>query len=307
MRTGRAEAVVPELHGVMTDALGGSAAIGGADVVLCTCVGAGAESIAKHAFPAVLIDETAQSTEPSCLVPLTRGVRQLVLIGDHKQLRPTVVCDAAADGGLMRSLFERWLRAGVAPQLLDTQYRMHPSLAAFPSAQFYGGLLRSGTDAASRPQPRGFTWPSAAASVALVLSISAEEGADGASKRNPGEAATVVSIARSLLSAGEIGAPQLGIITPYASQVRAMPREAPERQCRRRSPGPTRLTAMRVSLAHRAWARAPSATTPPILSATHSATTLLLTLLLLCYELCCELCCTDTYTSDRRARGRLGR
>ena len=91
----------------------GAAAVAAADVVLCTCVGSGADSIAKHAYPAVLIDETAQSTEPSCLVPLCHGCRQLVLVGDHKQLRPTVVSDEAARNGLALSLFERMARLGI--------------------------------------------------------------------------------------------------------------------------------------------------------------------------------------------------
>ena len=76
VRPGRAESIRPELHQFMPDALGGPSAVAAADVVLCTCVGAGAESFKKINFPAVLIDETAQSTEPSCLIPLTRGCRQ---------------------------------------------------------------------------------------------------------------------------------------------------------------------------------------------------------------------------------------
>eukprot|EP00966_Prymnesium_polylepis_P155511 3592185-Prymnesium_polylepis.1 len=112
----------------MPDALGGNSAIGAADVVLCTCVGSGGDGFKKLQFEAVLIDEVAQSTEPSTLVPLTHGCRQLVLVGDHKQLRPTVVCDEAARRGLKRSMFERLLRMGISPYMLDTQYRMHPSL-----------------------------------------------------------------------------------------------------------------------------------------------------------------------------------
>ena len=39
-------------------------------------------------------------------------------------------------------------------QLLDTQYRMHPAIAAFPSEQFYGGQLRNAegmAEATARP------------------------------------------------------------------------------------------------------------------------------------------------------------
>lgn len=45
--------------------------------------------------------------------------------------------------------------AGVKPQLLDVQYRMHPLIADLPSRMFYSGLLMSGVDAAERPLPRG--------------------------------------------------------------------------------------------------------------------------------------------------------
>ena len=47
---------------------------------------------ASH-FDMVIIDEAAFSLEPSLLVPLARAggnVKHVVLIGDHKQLPPTV-------------------------------------------------------------------------------------------------------------------------------------------------------------------------------------------------------------------------
>ena len=47
------------------------------------------------------------------LVPMIHGCRQMVLLGDHRQLRPTVVSDAAAEGGLRFSLFERLIKCGV--------------------------------------------------------------------------------------------------------------------------------------------------------------------------------------------------
>ena len=77
----------------------------------------------------MLIDEATQSVEPASLVPLLYGCEQLVLVGDQKQLPPTVTSRDAEKGGLALSLFDRLQTAGVAPLLLRRQYRMHPALA----------------------------------------------------------------------------------------------------------------------------------------------------------------------------------
>eukprot|EP00951_Prasinocladus_malaysianus_P031731 scaffold305896_cov16-Prasinocladus_malaysianus.AAC.1 len=62
-----------------------------------------------------------QATEPSTLVPLMRGARQVALVGDHKQLPPTIISREAELAGLNVSLFDRLVAAGVQPFLLDTQ------------------------------------------------------------------------------------------------------------------------------------------------------------------------------------------
>ncbi len=41
------------------------------------------------------------------------------------------------------------------PVLLDVQYRMHPVLAAFSSARFYEGRVRSGVSGADKKPPAG--------------------------------------------------------------------------------------------------------------------------------------------------------
>eukprot|EP00954_Amorphochlora_amoebiformis_P025046 1370474-Amorphochlora_amoeboformis.AAC.1 len=40
--------------------------------------------------------------------------------------------------GLSTPLFINLLRKGVQPQMLDTQYRMHPSISEFPGDMVYG-------------------------------------------------------------------------------------------------------------------------------------------------------------------------
>jgi regulator of nonsense transcripts 1 len=110
-----------------------------ADVVCCTCVGAGDPRLSACTFQKVLIDECTQATEPECLIPIVLGSKQIVFVGDHCQLGPVVMCKKAAAAGLVQSLFERLIRAGVKPIRLQVQYRMHPCLSEFPSVMFYEG------------------------------------------------------------------------------------------------------------------------------------------------------------------------
>jgi len=125
-----------------------------ADVICCTCVGAGDPRLSKLRFRSVLIDESTQSTEPECMVPVVLGTRQCILVGDHCQLGPVVMCKKAAQAGLSQSLFERLVILGLRPIRLQVQYRMHPALSEFPSNTFYEGSLQNGVSAADRLQVR---------------------------------------------------------------------------------------------------------------------------------------------------------
>lgn len=58
-------------------------------------------------FPIVFIDEAAQCDEPTSLIPLMKGCRHVVLIGDHKQLPSVCISDQVRHENLNRSLFER--------------------------------------------------------------------------------------------------------------------------------------------------------------------------------------------------------
>ncbi len=49
----------------------------------------------------------------------------------------------AEGNGYGRSLFERMQLLGLQTDLLDTQYRMHPSISHFPRNAFYGGKVRN--------------------------------------------------------------------------------------------------------------------------------------------------------------------
>lgn len=87
---------------------------------------------------------------------------QLILVGDHCQLGPVVMCKKAAKAGLSQSLFERLVVLGIRPIRLQVQYRMHPALSAFPSNIFYEGSLQNGVTAGStQPTVGAWNWPGA--------------------------------------------------------------------------------------------------------------------------------------------------
>ena len=200
-----------------------------AQVLCCTCIGSGHELLDGRRFSQVLVDEATQATEPSTLVPIVRGARQVVLVGDHRQLSPTVISRRAEDGGLAKSLFERIMEMGVIPHLLTKQYRMHPGISEFPNQMFYSGRLEDGVDESERKAPAGVLWPDWDRPIAFLPVEGGEvAGPDGASKENRAEASWVAKIVEDLVTAGEIGQDQIGIITPYAAQVRAIRDVLPE-------------------------------------------------------------------------------
>ena len=79
----------------------------------------------------------------------------MVLVGDPAQLPATILSPDVERAGYGQSLFQRLCLAGHPVQLLDLQYRMHPSICDFASRQFYSGQLQNAPKltVASRRKP----------------------------------------------------------------------------------------------------------------------------------------------------------
>ncbi|XP_060207506.1 regulator of nonsense transcripts 1 homolog [Lycium barbarum] len=190
-----------------------------ADVICCTCVGAGDPRLANFRFRQVLIDESTQAAEPECLIPLVLGAKQIVLVGDHCQLGPVIMCKKAARAGLAQSLFERLVLLGVKPIRLQVQYRMHPALSEFPSNSFYEGTLQNGVTINER-QSLGidFPWPVPNRPMFFYVQMGQEEiSASGTSYLNRTEASNVEKLVTTFLKSGVVPS-QIGVITPYEGQ-----------------------------------------------------------------------------------------
>ena len=193
-----------------------------ADVICCTCVGAGDPRLKDFRFHQLLIDESTQSMEAECLIPIVMGVKQLVLVGDHCQLGPVVMCKKAANALLTRSLFERLVWMGShRPKLLSLQYRMHPALSEWPSVTFYEGQLQNGVAEEARSLEH---LPSLHAALfdgipmKFIISNGPEEIAGGGtSYLNRLEATMVEKLVTLMMKAGSLPE-EIGVITPYQGQ-----------------------------------------------------------------------------------------
>lgn len=190
-----------------------------ADVICCTCVGAGDPRLAKMKFRTVLIDESTQSAEPECMIPLVLGCKQVVLVGDHQQLGPVIMNKKAAKAGLNQSLFERLVLLKQIPIRLTIQYRMHPCLSEFPSNMFYDGSLQNGVTMAQRlRRDVDFPWPVQDTPMMFWSNLGNEEiSASGTSYLNRTEASNVEKIVTRFFKAG-VQPQDIGVITPYEGQ-----------------------------------------------------------------------------------------
>jgi superfamily I DNA and/or RNA helicase len=200
-----------------------------ATVICATTTGLDAELLGQRRFDLCVIDEAAQSTEPSNWIPLQRCQR-VVLAGDHCQLPPTILSREAAAKGFGVSLLERLatLHGPGMSRLLTVQYRMHETIMAFSSAEFYGCALEAAESVRGHrlcdlpgvraceltERPLDFIDTAGAG-------FDEEREADGESLLNQDEARLVCRQVRGLLDAG-VAPGDIAVIAPYSAQVRLL-------------------------------------------------------------------------------------
>ncbi|XP_054835850.1 LOW QUALITY PROTEIN: helicase with zinc finger domain 2 [Eublepharis macularius] len=195
------------------------------DVILCTCCASCANYMTSTlCVRQVLVDECAMSTEPETLIPLVsfKNVEKVVLLGDHKQLRPVVHNEYCKTLGLETSLFERYKDQAL---MLDIQYRMHREICRFPSITFYGGRLKTGPDLVRQPSVLFHNGNNCCAIIfghiegkEKSLMVSTEDGNEN-SRANLEEAEQVVRITKQLTLDGTTKPAHIAVLTPYNAQV----------------------------------------------------------------------------------------
>jgi senataxin len=198
-----------------------------AHVICTTLSGSGHEMFQSMnvEFETVVIDEAAQCIELSALIPLKYGCSKCVLVGDPKQLPPTVLSKMASKFQYEQSLFVRMQKNHPKDvHLLDVQYRMHPDISRFPSLTFYDGKLQDGADMAKlRARP----WhQSELLSPYRFFDVQGmhQSATKGHSLINYAELQAAMQLYERLLTDVKdydfVG--KIGIITPYKGQLREM-------------------------------------------------------------------------------------
>lgn len=181
-----------------------------AEVVTSTLVGSASFFLWKHQFSTVVIDEAGQALEPSTWIPIIKAQR-VILAGDPFQLPPTVKTLKAEEMGLRRSLIEVLIQKEELSVLLNVQYRMNTTIMGFSNQWFYDGQLEAAQAVSKRTlddSPLEFIDTSGAGFE--------EEGE--MSKWNEGE----VDVLKKHLADFDDGSSSIGVISPYAEQVRRL-------------------------------------------------------------------------------------
>ncbi|KAG2072160.1 hypothetical protein BDR04DRAFT_1097127 [Suillus decipiens] len=205
------------------------AILAGKRIIACTTTGAAMFAQEIHAAnpDVLLVEEAGEILESHVLTAMGQNTSQMILIGDHKQLRPKVnnykLTVEKGDGfELNRSLFERLVLKGFPHETLTAQHRMRPEISAFIRKLTYPDL----TDAPKtqgRDDIRGIqnniifinhTYPEDDDS---RISDKGDEASSG-SKQNTYEVEMVWKIVRYLAQQG-YGTEKLVVLTPYLGQL----------------------------------------------------------------------------------------
>ncbi|XP_053171367.1 helicase with zinc finger domain 2-like [Scomber japonicus] len=195
------------------------------DIILCTCTQSSSPSLTKTVTARqILIDECAMATEPQAMIPLVcNNPEKIVLIGDHKQLRPIVRNERVRKLGMAKSLFERYYTVHKKRAvMLETQYRMHEDICEFPSNEFYEEKLKTGVEQPSSVLRVGNrTMPIVFGHIigkTISLVVNTAKGNEN-SKANLEERDKVIEIAEKLVVDAKVKQQSIVILSPYNAQV----------------------------------------------------------------------------------------
>ncbi|KAJ2919492.1 hypothetical protein MD484_g924, partial [Candolleomyces efflorescens] len=203
--------------------------IKGKRIIGCTTTAAAKYGLTIQAIApdVVLVEEAGEILESHILTALGPGLKQLILIGDHKQLRPKVknyelTVEKGNGYDLNCSLFERLILSGYPHQTLTKQHRMRPEIS---------DLIRQLTYPELQDAPRTQNRPNITGVQDNIVFITHShpesthgqlaDGGDMAtntSRQNQFEVEIILKIVKYLGQQG-YGTDNLVVLTPYLGQL----------------------------------------------------------------------------------------
>ncbi|CAD8063304.1 unnamed protein product [Paramecium sonneborni] len=186
------------------------------EIICSTLNSSGSDKLLKYMdqIELLIVDEAAQCTEPSNIIPLRLGVEKMILIGDPKQLAATTFSLKSSQNLYNRSLFERILDNNFQPYFLNIQYRMDSEIRKFPSFEFYQNKLTDHESVLHRELPENYF----KRSMLFLDIIDGQEKRDNTSFVNEKEANIIIQLLQNIREQFENQT--IGVISSYKAQVK---------------------------------------------------------------------------------------
>lgn len=155
----------------------------------------------------VIVDEAGQALAPLAWLCASFG-KQFVLCGDPQQLPPFVFSDKAKRLGLGMSLLEQVAQLS-PPYLLNTQYRMAPTIVALINPYFYNNQLQTPSTLSE-------------GTIRFIDLAGFGEGETRNELSGSISNSTAVSVIQQLLVADGFDPKETIILSPYSAQIAAL-------------------------------------------------------------------------------------
>ncbi|XP_049541328.1 NFX1-type zinc finger-containing protein 1 [Anopheles darlingi] len=193
--------------------------------------------------PIVVIEEAAEVLEAHIVASLTVRTQHCILIGDHKQLRPTTSTYVlSVRYKLDLSLFERMINNRFSVATMLVQHRMRPEVANLLRPTIYR-VLHDAESVSGYPTVVGMqhslfflthNYPEGGIRSRVEKQSAAEEQHDEKSKRNIFECKFVLALCEYLLAQGPYTPEDITILTAYNGQLMQFLTERKTRHALRR-------------------------------------------------------------------------
>lgn len=192
-------------------------------------------------FQNVILEEAARSNPLDLLIPMTKALRRIILVGDQKQLPQLIENDIVEDivekkyedlsdreiarkkyeSSLFGILFKNLEKANKVRRIrLNEQFRMHPCIGEFISSLYYDNDVKAGMEDQATKKAHGLTLSGLKDKVMVFCDVKKDKGTEnkGIGKSRECEAKRVMCLVKDIMKDPQSKDLSIGIITFYAAQ-----------------------------------------------------------------------------------------